>query len=83
MDRLEQQRKGLLSDVKVQEYRDPQKGLAKWFGEWRRNYENSYVEAWGGLGLVAAWEFWCRLEMIGWDPIVVGVCLGVVELFNN
>ncbi|KAH9179210.1 GCFC-domain-containing protein [Lactarius sanguifluus] len=24
--------------------------------------------AWGGLGLVGAWEFWSRLEMLGWNP---------------
>ncbi|GJJ15762.1 hypothetical protein Clacol_010040 [Clathrus columnatus] len=72
IDNLEQQRKGVLSDVRAKEFLNPQAGLAKWFAEWRREYEDSYVGAWGGLGLVAAWEFWSRLEMVGWDPIAVG-----------
>ncbi|KAF8517432.1 nineteen complex-related protein 2-domain-containing protein [Hysterangium stoloniferum] len=67
--KLEERREAILSDVRADEFRDPQAGLAKWFGEWRAIYEESYVGAWGGLGLVAAWEFWCRLEMVGWDPI--------------
>lgn len=71
IDKLKQRRKGVLSDVRAEEFRDPQLGLAKWFGEWRREYEDSYVGAWGGLGLVAAWEFWGRLEMVAWDPIAV------------
>lgn len=47
--------------------------MSKWFAEWRLVYGDSYRDAWGGLGLVAAWEFWARLEAIGWDPI--SVCL--------
>ena len=71
MVKLNQRRDGVLSDVRADDFRDPKLGLAKWFGEWRELYEESYVSAWGGLGLVAAWEFWCRLEVVGWDPIEV------------
>ncbi|KAF8171926.1 nineteen complex-related protein 2-domain-containing protein [Mycena galopus ATCC 62051] len=28
-----------------------------------------YVGAWGGLGVVSVWEFWVRLEIVGWDFI--------------
>lgn len=75
MMQLDQRRVGILSDVRADEFRDPQLGLAKWFGEWKTLYEESYVGAWGGLGLVAAWEFWCRLEILGWDPIEVGLVM--------
>lgn len=69
--KLEVRKKDILADVRAEDFRDPQVGLAKWFGEWRAMYEASYVNAWGGLGLVAAWEFWSRLEMVGWDPLEV------------
>ncbi|KZS89449.1 hypothetical protein SISNIDRAFT_416795 [Sistotremastrum niveocremeum HHB9708] len=59
----------ILSDVKSRAFRDPRLGIGKWFAEWRENYEDVYRGAWGGLGLVSAWEFWGRLEMCGWDPI--------------
>ncbi|KAI6114380.1 GCFC-domain-containing protein [Pisolithus sp. B1] len=59
----------LLSDVAAAEFKDPSLGLAKWFGEWRKRYGDSYTGAWGGLGLVGAWEFWVRLELLGWDPL--------------
>ncbi|KIN99575.1 hypothetical protein M404DRAFT_16456 [Pisolithus tinctorius Marx 270] len=59
----------LLSDVAAAEFKDPSLGLAKWFGEWRSRYGDSYTGAWGGLGLVGAWEFWVRLELLGWDPL--------------
>lgn len=61
----------ILSDVKSRAFRDPRLGIGKWFAEWRENYEDVYRGAWGGLGLVSAWEFWGRLEMCGWDPIEV------------
>ncbi|KAI5980724.1 GCFC-domain-containing protein [Pisolithus albus] len=59
----------LLSDVAAAEFKDPNLGLAKWFGEWRHRYGDSYTGAWGGLGLVGAWEFWVRLELLGWNPL--------------
>jgi GC-rich sequence DNA-binding factor len=61
----------ILSDVQAEEFRNPQVGLAKWFGEWRSKFTETYVGAWGGLGLVGAWEFWSRVEMLGWDPLEV------------
>ncbi|KIJ54945.1 hypothetical protein M422DRAFT_24809 [Sphaerobolus stellatus SS14] len=69
IQKLEVRKEAVLADVRADDFRDPQLGLAKWFGEWRKAYEDIYVGAWGGLGLVAAWEFWSRLEMVGWDPI--------------
>lgn len=60
-----------MGDVRAEGFRDPKVGLAKWFGEWRGQYEDIYVGAWGGLGLVGAWEFWGRLEIVGWNPFQV------------
>ncbi|KAG2057874.1 hypothetical protein BDR06DRAFT_1005001 [Suillus hirtellus] len=68
MERIANDGHGLLSDVHAAEFRDPSLGLAKWFGGWRRRFSDSYTGAWGGLGLVGAWEFWVRLELLGWNP---------------
>ncbi|KAJ7767506.1 hypothetical protein DFH07DRAFT_1058544 [Mycena maculata] len=52
----------VLSDVKAEEIRDPDK---EWWTAWREQYaESHYVGAWGGLSV---WEFWVRLEIVGWD----------------
>lgn len=59
----------ILSDVQAVEFTDPSLGLGKWFGQWRNRYGDSYTGAWGGLGLVGAWEFWVRLELLGWNPL--------------
>ncbi|KAK7005823.1 GC-rich sequence DNA-binding factor-like protein [Favolaschia claudopus] len=56
----------VLSDVRAEEFRDPGKG--RW-SAWREKYADSYVGAWGGLGVVSVWEFWVRLEIVGWDFI--------------
>ncbi|KAJ7132963.1 nineteen complex-related protein 2-domain-containing protein [Mycena filopes] len=56
----------VLSDVRAEEFRDPGKG--RW-NAWRETYADSYVGAWGGLGVVSVWEFWVRLEIVGWDFI--------------
>ncbi|KAJ7079818.1 nineteen complex-related protein 2-domain-containing protein [Mycena belliarum] len=56
----------VLSDVRAAEFRDPGKG--RW-SAWRAQYADSYVGAWGGLGVVSVWEFWVRLEIVGWDLI--------------
>ena len=61
--------KALFDDVKAKEFRDPKHGIAVWFGEWRSKYEDSWKNAWGGMGLVQAWEFWARVEMVGWIPL--------------
>ncbi|CAE7116046.1 unnamed protein product, partial [Rhizoctonia solani] len=60
----------VFSDVTAEEFRDPRKGIAKWFGEWRERWPDSYNGAWGGLGVVGAWEMWVRLEVLVWDPLV-------------
>ncbi|KEP54034.1 putative GC-rich sequence DNA-binding factor [Rhizoctonia solani 123E] len=60
----------VFSDVTAEEFRDPRKGVAKWFGEWRERWGDSYTGAWGGLGVVGAWEMWVRLEVLVWDPLV-------------
>lgn len=68
LERIFADSKDILSDVRSVEFKDPARGLAKWFGEWRERYADSYIGAWGGLGLVGAWEFWVRLELLGWNP---------------
>ncbi|KAG2155910.1 GCFC-domain-containing protein [Suillus bovinus] len=69
MERIANDGQNLLSDVHAAEFRDPSLGLAKWFGGWRRRFGDSYTGAWGGLGLVGAWEFWVRLELLAWNPL--------------
>ncbi|KAH9851709.1 nineteen complex-related protein 2-domain-containing protein [Lenzites betulinus] len=61
--------KALMADVQADEFRDPQAGLGRWFGEWRAKFGDVYRGAWGGLGMVSAWEFWARLEILGWNPL--------------
>ncbi|EDR13826.1 uncharacterized protein LACBIDRAFT_309262 [Laccaria bicolor S238N-H82] len=58
--------KEVLADVRADEFRDPGKG--RW-SVWREKYSDSYIGAWGGLGVVSVWEFWVRLELIGWDCV--------------
>jgi len=60
--------KEVLADVRADEFRDPGKG--RW-SAWREKYSDSYIGAWGGLGVVSVWEFWVRLEIVGWDCIEV------------
>lgn len=71
LQRLSHQCDQILSDVKVNEFKDPSRGIGARFAAWRERFEDSYVGAWGGLGLVGAWEFWARLEMLGWNPFGV------------
>ncbi|KAH8114705.1 nineteen complex-related protein 2-domain-containing protein [Phellopilus nigrolimitatus] len=59
----------VLQDVRSDEFQDPQIGVARWFGGWREKYSDTYTGAFGGLGMVSAWEFWVRLELLGWDPV--------------
>lgn len=61
----------LLDDVKSVEFRDPNLGLATRFAQWRDKWSDSYTGAWGGLGMIGAWEFWARLEMADWNPLEV------------
>ncbi|KAF7980000.1 hypothetical protein HWV62_40096 [Athelia sp. TMB] len=69
LTRLSSSAQAILADVRAEDFKDPSVGLSKWFGEWRSKYSDIYTGAWGGLGLVGAWEFWVRLECVGWDPI--------------
>ncbi|PIL22749.1 hypothetical protein GSI_15442 [Ganoderma sinense ZZ0214-1] len=69
MGRLLADAKDIMADVKAEEFKDPSVGLAKWFGEWRTKFADIYTGAWGGLGMVGAWEFWVRLEVLGWNPL--------------
>ncbi|WVQ96196.1 hypothetical protein IAU59_003299 [Kwoniella sp. CBS 9459] len=66
---LERRAHALLDDVKAEDFRDPEKGIAVRFGGWRQKYEEEYTNAFGGLALVQAWEFWARGEMVGWEPL--------------
>jgi GC-rich sequence DNA-binding factor len=61
----------LLEDVRAEDFRDPNKGIAVRFGAWRKMEEEEYVNAFGGLAMVHAWEFWARGEMVGWEPFRV------------
>ena len=65
---LASRKKEVLADVRAEEFLDPGKG--KW-SVWREKYLDSYVGAWGGLGVVSVWEFWVRLEGVGWNCIEV------------
>lgn len=80
MQDLASRRKGVLADVKAEEFKDPGKG--RW-SVWREKYSDSYIGAWGGLGVVSVWEFWVRLECVGWDCIEVGPLLSVFSLFDS
>lgn len=66
---LQERSVGVLQDVKSDEFRDPRLGVARWFGKWRENYADTYTGAFGGLGMISTWEFWVRLELLGWDPL--------------
>ncbi|KAI0283947.1 nineteen complex-related protein 2-domain-containing protein [Russula aff. rugulosa BPL654] len=65
---LSRQRDEILSDVKAKEFKDPMLGIGARFAAWRERFDDSYIGAWGGLALVGAWEFWTRLEILGWNP---------------
>jgi len=68
---LERRVHALLEDVKAEDFRYPERGLAVRFADWRKRYPEDYEGAFGGLALVQAWEFWARGEMVGWDPLRV------------
>jgi len=54
--------------VQSDDFKNPSVGVARWFGNWRDKFSDSYTDAFGGLGMVSAWEFWVRMEILGWDP---------------
>lgn len=61
----------IFSDVKSDDFRNPNLGIRKKFEEWRMNYGDEYRNAFGGLALVGVWEFWARVEMALWNPFEV------------
>ncbi|KAL1950433.1 hypothetical protein VTO73DRAFT_5557 [Trametes versicolor] len=69
MGKLVADAQAIMADVKAEEFRDASAGVGKWFGEWRAKFDEVYRGAWGGLGMVSAWEFWARLEILGWNPL--------------
>ncbi|KAL4080710.1 GCFC-domain-containing protein [Scleroderma citrinum] len=73
----------VFSDVQAEEFRDPSLGIGKWFRQWRRRYGDSYTGAWGGLGLLGAWEFWTRLELSGWNPLEEHQALDEFDWFKS
>jgi GC-rich sequence DNA-binding factor len=75
---LERRVHALLEDVKAEDFRYPEKGLAVRFDDWRSRYPDDYDGAFGGLALVQAWEFWARGEMVGWDPLRVSYSAAIV-----
>ncbi|KAG9315745.1 GCFC-domain-containing protein [Chiua virens] len=86
LERIATDSRDILSDVRSVEFKDPNRGLAKWFSEWRERYADSYGNAWGGLALVGAWEFWVRLEILGWNPFEASSFLPLdiaIDLFSQ
>ncbi len=71
-DALQKRAAALTADVKAEDFRDPNIGIAQRFGGWRDRYTEEYSNAYGGLALVQAWEYWARSEMITWEPTRVG-----------
>ncbi|ODN78431.1 hypothetical protein L202_04069 [Cryptococcus amylolentus CBS 6039] len=69
LNKLDHRVHALMHDVKAEDFKDPNKGLAVKFGGWRQRDEEEYSSAFGGLALVQAWEFWARAEMVGWEPL--------------
>ncbi|KGB78044.2 GC-rich sequence DNA-binding factor [Cryptococcus deuterogattii R265] len=82
-NRLAHRTYALLDDVKAEDFRDPEKGLAVRFGGWRKRDEEEYVNAFGGLALVQAWEFWARGEMVGWEPLRGSAFLDSFRWFHS
>ena len=78
LQQLSRQCDETLSDVKAKEFKDPMLGIGTKFAAWRERFDDSYVGAWGGLALVGAWEFWTRLEMLGWNPFEVRQAFPIV-----
>ncbi|WWD20108.1 hypothetical protein CI109_104583 [Kwoniella shandongensis] len=80
---LEQRVHALLDDVRAEDFRDPDRGLALRFGGWRKRFDEEYTNAFGGLALVQAWEFWARGEMVGWEPLRNSSSLESFKWFNS
>ncbi|KAI0304447.1 GCFC-domain-containing protein [Multifurca ochricompacta] len=83
LGQLSRKRDEVLSDVMANEFKDPGLGIGLRFAGWRKRFDDSYTGAWGGLGLVGAWEFWARLEMLGWNPFEDLRTLDSFHWYNN
>ncbi|GAA5906527.1 uncharacterized protein JCM6883_004506 [Sporobolomyces salmoneus] len=68
---LDQSLSTLFSDVKNDDFRDPNLGIRKKFEEWRELWNEEYGMLFGSLGLVGVWEFWARVEMGRWNPFEI------------
>ncbi len=80
--KLNARKKDLMADVQGKEFKDPKVGIAARFAEWRIRYGEIYTGAWGGLGLVGAWEFWARYELFGWNPTKSNKTLDVFSWYQ-
>lgn len=70
---LATQRESIFEDVESEEFKDPNLGIKVKFLDWKRNYPQDYKDAFAGLSLVQAWEFWIRVEMASWNPLSVSL----------
>lgn len=68
---LIEQRERIFEDVESEEFKDPNLGIKLKFLEWKKRYPQDYKDAFAGLSLVQAWEFWIRVEMASWNPFGV------------
>lgn len=64
-------REKIFEDVQSEEFKDPNLGINMRFLEWKKRYPQDYRDAFAGLSLVQAWEFWIRVEMASWNPLGV------------
>ncbi|GAA97057.1 uncharacterized protein L969DRAFT_96943 [Mixia osmundae IAM 14324] len=65
---LYRQHQLLFQDVAAEDFVDPDLGLRARFGQWREKHHEEYANAFGGLAMVSAWEYWARAEMGLWNP---------------
>lgn len=68
---LSTQRESIFEDVESEEFKNPNLGIKVKFLDWKRRYPMDYKDAFAGLSLVQAWEFWIRVEMASWNPLGV------------
>ena len=69
--RVQESTTKLFSDVKAEEFKDPELGILPKFKEWRALHEEEYSKSYGGLVMCNVWEFWARVEMALWNPFAV------------
>lgn len=72
---LATQRENIFEDVESEEFKDPNQGIKVKFLDWKKRYPQDYKDAFAGLSLVQAWEFWIRVEMASWNPLGVSKTL--------